>query len=48
MPAVGATSRTGSPRASDAAPRPEKQAVLTSASALFLAAPEKSSMNSKA
>lgn len=41
-----ATSRNGSPRASDAASRPEKLAALTAASAIFLPASEKSSFKS--
>jgi len=48
MPATDATSRTGSLRATDAASRPEKQAVLPSQRALFLPALEKSSTQSKA
>ena len=46
--AVDATSRNGLQRANDAASRPEKQAVLTPRSALFLPSSEKSSINSKA
>ena len=48
MPAVGSTSPTGSLRATDAASRPDKPAVLASHRALFLPALEKSSTESKA
>jgi hypothetical protein len=46
MPAVGSASRDGSQRATDAASRPDKPAVLASQRALFLPALEKSSTKS--
>lgn len=47
-PACSAGTRDGSPRASDAAPRPERQAVGLPAASPFLPEAEKSSIESKA